>query len=112
MATSVQETEQVQHDPAAHDAAHVHPGGAEYVRIAIILAVITAVEVALYYMPLEHYITVPILFVLSIGKFALVALYFMHLKFDNRMFTTFFAGGLVMVLAAFVAVLAMFRVLF
>ncbi len=39
----------------------------------------------------------------------LVAAFFMHLKFDSKVFTTFFAGGLVMAIAAFIAVLAMFR---
>jgi hypothetical protein len=33
----------------------------------------------------------------------------MHLKFDNKLFSTFFVGGMVMAIAAFVAVLAMFR---
>ena len=110
--TSVEQHEhQQQGAVAAHDAQHAHPGSAESIRIAIILAVITAVEVALYYVPLESYIIVPILFILSIGKFILVAAYFMHLKFDNRIFTTFFIGGLVMTVAAFIAVLAMFRAL-
>jgi cytochrome c oxidase subunit 4 len=44
-----------------------------------------------------------------VAKFALVAAFFMHLKFDSRVFSTFFAGGLVMAVAAFIAVLAMFR---
>ena len=43
---------------------------------------------------------IPILFVLSTGKFALVAMYYMHLKFDHKLFTYMFVAGFV--LAAFV----------
>lgn len=98
----------VQHDAAAH-AEHAHPGGAEYVRIAVILGAITAVEVALYYINLPKGLLATALVLLSILKFALVALYFMHLKFDSRMFSVFFAGGIITTIAAFIAVLAMLR---
>jgi cytochrome c oxidase subunit 4 len=106
----------VRHHPEEEYAAgsgveHEHPGAGEYVRIAVILAVITAAEVAIYYIGSlnKHALTVMLL-VLSACKFALVALFFMHLKFDNRIFSTFFVAGLVMTGLAFVAVLAMFRV--
>jgi cytochrome c oxidase subunit IV len=92
-----------------HDGEHAHPGPAEYVKIAIILAVITAAEVAIYYFDLNKLTLVAGLLVMSAAKFALVAAFFMHLKFDNKLFSTFFVGGMVMAIAAFVAVLAMFR---
>src|SRR5262245_45749861 len=83
--------------PVEHPAGeHAHPGAAEYVRIALILAVITAVEVSIYYFDLDHRTLVGALIILSATKFALVAGFFMHLKFDSKLFTTFFAGGLVM----------------
>lgn len=94
--------------PAEHGE-HAHPGGAEYVRIAVILAAITAVEVAIYYFDLNKTTLIAALFILSVTKFALVAAFFMHLKFDSRVFTTFFAGGIAMAIAAFIAVLAMLR---
>ena len=83
-----------------------HPGPAEYVKIGLLLAVVTAVEVAVYYIDALADVLVPILVVLSALKFALVVLWFMHLKFDNRMFSTFFVGGLMLVAALFVVVLA------
>ena len=83
-----------------------HPGPAEYVKIGLLLAVITAVEVAVYYVDALADVLVPILVVLSALKFTLVVLWFMHLKFDNRMFSTFFVGGLMLVAALFVVVLA------
>jgi cytochrome c oxidase subunit 4 len=83
-----------------------HPGPAEYVKIGLTLAVITAVEVAIYYIDALSDVLIPILMVLSALKFSLVVMWFMHLKFDNRMFSTFFVGGLMLVAALFVVVLA------
>ena len=100
------------HDaPGGHTEEHAHPGSGEYIRVALILGVITAIEVAIYYFDLNKFTLVTALFLLSAAKFALVALFFMHLKFDNKIFSTFFAGGLVMAILAFIAVLAMFRVI-
>ena len=97
--------------PAAPEAAPAHrqgahPGPAEYVKIGLTLAVVTAVEVAVYYIDALSDVLVPILVVLSALKFSLVVMWFMHLKFDNRMFSTFFVGGLMLVAALFVVVLA------
>jgi len=99
------------HAPAhnAHDAhAEHHPTPADYVRIAIILAIITLVEVFIYYLPSMRGILVPILLVLSIVKFLAVVGYFMHLKDDKRLFRLMFAAGLILALAVFLAMLAMF----
>lgn len=99
-------------NPADHVSHGAHPGPAEYVKIAIVLAVITAVEVALYYIDLGKGVLIVTLLVLSAAKFILVVLWFMHLKFDNKLFSWFFASGFVVALTAFLAVLAMFRVFF
>ncbi len=90
--------------PARREGAH--PGPAEYIRIGLTLAVITAVEVAVYYIDALSDVLVPILIVLSALKFSLVVMWFMHLKFDSRLFSTFFVGGLMLVAALFVVVLA------
>jgi len=71
-----------------------HPQSGTYITIAIILAVITAVEVTVYYVQALAPVLVPILLVLSSVKFALVAGFFMHLKFDHKSFLGFFGGGL------------------
>ena len=39
---------------------------------------------------------IPILFTLSAGKFALVAMYYMHLKFDHNLFSYMFVGGFIL----------------
>jgi cytochrome c oxidase subunit 4 len=48
----------------------------------------------------------PILIVLSLSKFLLVVLFFMHLRFDNRLFSTLFTGGFALAIAVFIVVLA------
>jgi cytochrome c oxidase subunit 4 len=98
--------------PGGHDAAHGHgeEHGSEqtYVRIAIILAIITALEVFIYYLPSFRPLLVPALIILSLGKFAAVVGYFMHLKYDSRIFRYMFVAGLVLSLAVYLAMLAMF----
>lgn len=99
------------HAPAhgAHDAhAEHHPTPADYVRIAIVLAIITLVEVVIYYLPSMRPVLVPILLVLSIIKFLAVVGYFMHLKDDKRLFRLMFSAGIVLSLAVFLALIAMF----
>ncbi len=108
--------EEVTQQATVEHAEHAHPGPRAYVRIAIILAVLTALEVELSYLPgqidINANLIIAPLFILAIVKFAMVAMYFMHLRFDNRIFTVMFVGGLVLALLAFVAVLTIQRVLF
>jgi cytochrome c oxidase subunit IV len=86
---------------AAHAAEHAHPGPGKYVVIALILTVITAIEVAVYYIPVLLPLIFPILIVLSTIKFVMVVGWFMHLKYDHVSFTWYFGGGLVLALAIF-----------
>jgi cytochrome c oxidase subunit 4 len=83
-----------------------HPSPKEYIRIAVILGVITAAEVVVYYVEGVQEFLVPILFLFSALKFALVVLWFMHLKFDSRIFSTMFVTGFLIAVAVFVVVLA------
>ena len=75
---------------------HPHPKAREYVVIAVILTVITIIEVAIFYIPALRASPVfaPVLLVLSAAKFALVAMFYMHLKFDGRLLKTLFVGPL------------------
>ena len=96
---TIRETEPaaVSHEPELA----VHPGPAEYVKIAIVLALATAAEVALYYLtslPRPWYVA--LLMVFMVFKFSLVVLWFMHLRFDSVIFRRLFVTGIV--LAAFV----------
>ncbi|HEU4760140.1 MAG TPA: cytochrome C oxidase subunit IV family protein [Dehalococcoidia bacterium] len=83
-----------------------HPGPMEYVQIGVALALITLAEVAVYYIDAVHDVLIPVLLALSATKFSLVGLWFMHLRFDSRVFTTLFVGGLALAVALFVAALS------
>jgi cytochrome c oxidase subunit IV len=89
-----------------------HPGPAEYVKVAIILAVATAFEVGLYYLKLPHTLLVALLLFFAFIKFALVALWFMHLRFDSRIFRRMFVVGLGLAITVYMVVLLTFRVFF
>ena len=85
-----------------------HPGPRQYVGVAVVLAIITAIEVAIYYVPALQDLLVPFLIAFSFIKFVLVAMFFMHLRFDNRIFRRFFITGLVLAFVVFAVVLATF----
>ncbi|MGZ4147004.1 MAG: cytochrome C oxidase subunit IV family protein [Actinomycetota bacterium] len=86
-----------------------HPSPKEYIRIAIILAVITGAEVAVYYLELSRGLLIPLLFGFSALKFTLVVLWFMHLRFDSRTYARFFLLGLAGATTLFIVVLLTFR---
>ena len=71
-----------------------HPTAKQYFRIAMVLSVITAVEVGIFYLEFLGYWMVPILVVLSTAKFALVVMYYMHLRYEHKLFSYLFVSGL------------------
>jgi cytochrome c oxidase subunit 4 len=81
-----------------------------YVKVAIALAIITAIEVALSYMvdDLGAWF-LPLLLVLMLIKFFSVVLYFMHLKFDNRLFSIMFYMGLALAIGVYLVTLFTFK---
>ena len=56
---------------------------ANYLRIFYILLVLTVVEVAIVYLHLPRMLLVGLLVILAAWKAALVAMHFMHLKFEK-----------------------------
>ncbi len=91
---------------------HSHPGPAKYIWIAVVLAVITGIEVAVYYVDLPGKALVAILVGLASMKFSLVAAYFMHLKFDSRLLRRVFVTGIVLAVFVFSAGLFTMDLLF
>ncbi|MFM7771382.1 MAG: cytochrome C oxidase subunit IV family protein [Acidimicrobiaceae bacterium] len=81
---------------------------AGYIRIAIILAAITALEVSTYYVDFGV-LFLPALLIMMVIKFVMVVSYFMHLKFDNKMFSFLFYAGLVLAVGVYAAFLATFK---
>lgn len=91
---------------------HAHPGARTYVNVAVILAVFTAIEVGLSYLDIADPVKIVTMVVVAVIKFAMVAMFFMHLRFDNRLFTIAFVGGLILAMTVFTAVLTIQRVFF
>lgn len=80
-----------------HDA-HAHPQPRQYVLIAVVLVIITAVEVAVSYIDREtlgpNWIIV-LLGSMALVKFFLVVSWYMHLKTDLAILRRFFLVGLI-----------------
>jgi len=87
-----------------------HPSPKEYIRIAVLLAAVTAAEVAIYYIPAVRPFLIPLLFLFAAVKFTLVVLWFMHLRFDSRTYSRFFVMGLAGAVTLFIVVLLTFGV--
>jgi cytochrome c oxidase subunit IV len=92
-----------------------HPGPRQYIQIAVVLAAVTLLEVAAYYAEIGSFgfefprtALIFLLIVLMVIKFALVALWFMHLRFDSPIYMRFFMSGLVLAASVFLFVLLMF----
>jgi caa(3)-type oxidase subunit IV len=87
-----------------------HPSVKEYVRIGLILAVLTALEISASYANVNHAILIPTLWVLSIIKLSLVVMWFMHLRFDDRRYARFFVMGVALASTLYLIVLISFKV--
>jgi cytochrome c oxidase subunit IV len=98
-------------EEVAHDA-HAHPSPAQYVGIAVILALITAVEVGIYYLNLPDKLLVAMLLGLAFIKFSMVAAYFMHLKFDGRLLRRLFITGICLAAVVYFVALITLDLLF
>jgi cytochrome c oxidase subunit 4 len=86
---------------------HAHASVGTYVVIAAVLTAITGLEFAVIYIRALTPILVPLLLVLSAAKFALVVLFFMHLRYDKPILLTLFAGPLLIAVATIVALLTL-----
>ena len=97
--------------PAAHDAhTHAHPTWKQYKWVALILTAITVVEVWIYYIPsfVASKLFVPALLIMSAVKFAIVVLYYMHLKYDARLFRALFTGPLIIAVVTIISLMFLF----
>ena len=97
------------HETAGHVSTqeHDHPGEAVYIKVALILAVLTGIEVVLSYVQVggSQVATNGSLLLLAVIKFAMVAAFFMHLKFDNPILRRLFLAGLITAVAVYIAYL-------
>jgi cytochrome c oxidase subunit 4 len=108
--TAIAETDHGDHD---------HSHGLDdfgYVKIAFWLALLTSAEVAWSYLPfwedatgLLKVVEVVGLLVMMAIKFAVVAGFFMHLRFDNKILTRMFYAGLFLAVGVYLVVLTTFE---
>ena len=102
------ETRENMHDQHSHP---VH-GTKTYWTIGGILFVITALEIGAYYM--EETLggaVIPVILALSAAKFALVVMYFMHLKYDSKVFTGIFLFPFALATLVIVSLFMLYHVL-
>src|SRR5437867_8988448 len=94
------------------DVTEERPGGEHatvgtYVLVALVLTGVTALEVGVIYVRQLAPIIVPLLLAMSAAKFALVALFFMHLRYDSRVLTLLFVGPLIIASGLAVALITL-----
>jgi cytochrome c oxidase subunit 4 len=103
--------------PAGTEHEHAHPGIGTYVKVGLFLFVLTAAEVAVYEIgyggeagigAILHPVVVPVLLALSAVKFALVAMFYMHLKQDSRLYSSVFVFPLIIAAVIIEALIALF----
>ena len=94
----------------AEHAAHAHPTAGTYIKVGVILTIITVIEVGVFYVPAFQAILVPLLLTLSAVKFALVVMFYMHLKADSKFFTFLFGGPLLLAMGMMMGLMFLFGV--
>ncbi len=111
MSETIEDAHRAGHEPTAtFDDTHDHPSDRKYIQIALILALLTAAEVATFYVEDEiGFLLVPILLLMMVVKFFIVAAWFMHLRFDSNLFTRVFVSGIILAVAVYIAFLSTFE---
>lgn len=100
------------HTPSERWREKAHPGTATYAKAATSLIFLTAIEVGIFYVDSLRGIAIPLFFILSIVKFAMVAMFYMHLRYDARLFSWFFVGGILLATSVIVGLIALFKTIF
>jgi len=85
-----------------------HASTGTYLAVGAILLIITLVEVGVFYVPAFKPVLAPLLLVLSAGKFALVAMFYMHLKYDHKLFAGVFLLPFFIATGVIIALLFLF----
>src|SRR5688572_5893276 len=97
-------------DHAAMGEVHEHPTWSTYWKVAVILTLITVIEVWVYYIPafVASRLFVPSLLTMSAVKFAIVVMFYMHLKYDHKLFRALFTGPLIIAILTMIVLLFLF----
>jgi cytochrome c oxidase subunit 4 len=108
MSATTEHLEPAVADHGDHAAGEHHFSDFQYVIVALILAVLTAIEVSTYFVDFGP-LAMPVLLVLMVIKFFTVVMFFMHLRFDNKLFSWLFYTGLVLAVGVYCGALATFH---
>ena|SRR5687768_11554597 len=97
-------------DHTAMGEKHEHPTWKQYKWVALILTVVTVIEVWIYYIPsfVASRLFVPALLIMSAFKFAVVVAYYMHLKYDHKLFRALFIGPLIIAILTLIVLMFLF----
>jgi len=100
-----------QHAPAVSEqhasATEHHPTIRIYVIVAVILTAVTGLEFGVIYVRRLAPVLLPLLLTLSAGKFALVVMFYMHLRYDSRVLAFLFVAPLVLATVLAVALMTL-----
>ena len=104
------------YEAATDDVHHEHhPSDRTYWKVGLALGLVTALEVGTYFItddPYSHELApllIGSLITMMVLKFVVIGAFFMHLKFDNRLFRNIFVSGLVLAVGVYIAVLTAFE---
>jgi len=107
MSTATEHSEQAE---GAGHAAHDHPTDKTFIKVAIFLAILTALETSTYWWPESmHTVGIATLLILMVMKFFIIVSWFMHLRFDSKWFSLMFYIGLVLAVGCYMVALLTFR---
>ena len=87
-----------------------YPDEGQYIKVALILFAITMAEVAIYYISGARRAVITLMLFMMIAKFSIVALYFMHLRFDSKLFRRLFVTGIVLAVSVYLIALSSLHV--
>jgi heme/copper-type cytochrome/quinol oxidase subunit 4 len=109
MSTDVQQASEAGAPDHGHEDGHA--SASFYVWIGVILAVVTGVEVAIFYIEAMDAYEAPLLVILSAAKVVLVIMFFMHLKMEPKFLTWVFMAGVVLATFMVTALVVLYHVL-
>ena len=100
-------SDHAQTDGHAHEE---HPTWSTYWKVAVFLTLITVAEVWAYYVPalVASRVFVPGLLIMSAVKFYTVVMYYMHLKYDHKIFRALFTGPFMIAALTLIGLLFLF----
>jgi cytochrome c oxidase subunit IV len=103
-----------EHIDAAHDQPvdaheeHAPKSDGYYIKVALILAVLTAIETSTYWIDFGPFF-MPTLLIMMAVKFFMVVMIFMHLRDEKPIYRFLFYTGLILALVVYLAALATFH---